>query len=127
YRKATPRGALLTVILGAVAGIVLNSLPSVFSWEMATLIETFICLVIFFGSSLSPGGSPAYQSRVSDFFRRLKTRIVSPPVIEPGFYNALTTLYVTSLAASGILFIGMGLPAISEPSGALSVASGLVC
>lgn len=126
-RKATPKGALLTVILGAVSGIVLNSLPSVFSWEMATLIETFICLVIFYSSTLWSGGNSAYQARVSELFEKLKMKIATPPIIEPGFRNALTILYVVSLIVSGMLFIGMGFPSIGEYSGALSVASGLVC
>ncbi|WP_236978950.1 sodium:solute symporter family transporter [Membranihabitans maritimus] len=126
-RRATPRGAMYTVILGAVVGIVLNSMPSVFSWEMATLIETVFCLVIFYGSSFQNIDNQKYLSKVSGLFKRLNTRIAIPPAIDPGFYNALTVLYATSLVVSGALFVGMGIPAISDYSGALSVTSGLVC
>lgn len=126
-RKASPNGAMLTVILGAVAGIILNSFPSVFSWEMATLIETLFCVTIYYSSSLQKFKDQAYLSRVSSLFKRLNEKITDIPKIDVRFQRALSILYITSLATAGLLFISMGIPAINELSGALAVASGLVC
>ena len=126
-RKASPNGAMLTVILGAIAGIILNSFPSVFSWEMATLIETLFCITIYYTSSLQKFKNQAYLSRVSSLFERLNEKITDIPKIDVRFQRALSILYITSLATAGLLFISMGMPAINELSGALAVASGLVC
>ena len=126
-RKASPNGAMLTVILGAVAGIILNSFPSVFSWEMATLIETLFCIAIYYSSSLQKFKNQAYLARVSRLFEKLNEKITDIPKIDVRFQRALSILYITSLATAGLLFISMGLPAIHELSGALAVASGLVC
>jgi solute:Na+ symporter, SSS family len=126
-RKPSPRGALLTVVLGAIAGIILNSFPSVFSWEMATLIETVFCIAIFYSSGLQKFTDTDYLERVKILFTRLHQKITDIPVIDPNFKKALSVLYIASLVVSGALFIGMGLPAISELSGALSVGSGITC
>ena len=126
-RKASPHGALYTVIFGAVAGTILNSFPSVFSWEMATLIETALCLIIFFGSGCQTIKNSDYQERVKTLFIRLQTKITDIPSIDKNFKKALSVLYVTSLIVSGVLFIGIGLPAINEMSGILSVFSGITC
>jgi solute:Na+ symporter, SSS family len=126
-RKASPNGAMLTVILGAIAGIILNSFPSVFSWEMATLIETLFCIAIYYGSSLQKFKNQAYLSRVSSLFERLNEKITDIPKIDVRFQRALSILYITSLVTAGLLFISMGMPAINELSGALAVSSGLVC
>jgi solute:Na+ symporter, SSS family len=126
-RKASPNGAMLTVILGAVAGIILNSFPSVFSWEMATLIETLFCIAIYYSSSLQKFKNQAYLARVSRLFERLNEKITDIPKIDVRFQRALSILYITSLVTAGLLFISMGMPAINELSGALAVTSGLVC
>lgn len=126
-KKASPRGALLTVIIGAIAGIILNSFPSVFSWEMATLVETGICLVIFYGSGLQTFKNEDYLNRVRTLFERLHTKITNVPSIDKNFNRALSVLYIASLVVSGILFIGMGIPSLNELSGALAVASGIAC
>jgi solute:Na+ symporter, SSS family len=126
-RKASPKGAMLTVILGAIAGIILNTFPSVFSWETATLIETLYCVAIYYVSSLGKTKNQAYLSRVSAFFKRLSEKITDIPQIDVRFQRALSILYIISLITAGLLFISMGLPSIYELSGALAVASGLVC
>ena len=126
-RKPSPRGAFLTVVLGAIAGIVLNSFPSVFSWEMATLIEIVLCLDIFYGSGMQTFNNQEYLERVKNLFELLHTKITNIPSIDKNFQKALSVLYIASLIVSGVLFIGMGLPAISKLSGALSVASGIAC
>ena len=122
-------GMLLSVfaLSGAIAGIILNSFPSVFSWEMATLIETGICLVIFYGSGLQTFKNEDYLNRVRTLFERLHTKITNVPSIDKNFNRALSVLYIASLVVSGILFIGMGIPSLNELSGALAVASGIAC
>lgn len=127
YRKATPVGAILTVVLGSFAGIVLNSFPSVFSWEMSTILETVLCLAIFFLSGLREKTERNYVDRVATLFNRLSQKITDIPSIDAGFHRALLVLYMASLFVSGAMFIGMGLPSISHLSGILSVGSGVVC
>lgn len=126
-RKATPGGAMYTVVLGAIAGIVLNCFPSVFSWEMATLIETGICLLIFYGSALFRMKDQTYLDRVTMLFNRLNKKVIDLPFIDTKFKQALSVLYVVSLGVSGVLFISVGLPTIGKLSGIFSVVSGLVC
>jgi SSS family transporter len=125
--RPTTRGALLTVFIGAVAGIVLNSFPDVVSWQMATLLETAICLLVFYGSAWFPSRNSAYLSRVRELFIQLKTKITDIPAIDEKFQRALTVLYIASLVASGLLFVGMGVQHIEVLSGKLTVASGAVC
>jgi len=128
-KKATPRGAMLTVVVGALTGIVLNALPGYFSWELATTIEIVVCLLIFFGSGLQNYGNAAYLERVRLFFEKLTTPIAErdKPSVDTGFGNALKYLYAISLLFAAVLFIGMGLPYRDELSGGLSIASGIVC
>jgi solute:Na+ symporter, SSS family len=126
-RKASPRGAMLTVIIGAIAGIILNSFPSVFSWEIATLTETVLCLAIFFGSSFFHTKSSVQNERINELFKRLNEKIAVVPKIDPKFQKALSVLYILSLITSGLLFISMGLPSISQLSGKLAVSAGLMC
>lgn len=126
-RKASPRGALLTVIIGAISGVILNSFPSVFSWEMATLIETGLCLAIFYGSGLQTFKNMEYLERVKVLFERLHTKIKDIPSIDKNFNRALSVLYIASLVVSGVLFIGMGIPSVSELSGVISVVCGILC
>ena len=126
-KKATPRGAMLTVIVGAIVGIVLNSLPAYFSWEMATTIEIIVCLVIFYASGLQNYGNPAYLARVDNLFKKLNTPIVDKPSVDRDFEHALKYLYAISLAFAALLFIGMGSLYYDQLSGALSIASGMVC
>jgi len=126
-RRATSKGALYTVILGSIAGIVLNSIPAIFSWEMATLIEVILCLIIFYGSALPRNRNKSQSEKVITFFNQLNKKISDIPTIDSKFKSALFVLYVASLGASGILFISMGIASINQLSGLLTVASGLIC
>ncbi|GAB2799506.1 Na+:solute symporter [Rhabdobacter roseus] len=126
-RKATPRGAMLTVVVGSITGVVLNALPQYFSWEMATTLEVIVCLVIFYASGLQRPGHAAYLERVREFFKKLDTPIVDKPSVDRNFEKALKYLYAISLLFSSVLFIGMGLPYRNQLSGGLSIASGMVC
>jgi len=126
-KRATPNGAMYTVIIGAISGIVLNSFPDYFSWEMATLIETIICLTIFYISSARPIVNVNLQNRIAMLFERLETPITQIPKPDKKFKKALSYLYIVSLAISAVLFIALGLMHFSKLSGALSVSSGMVC
>ena len=126
-KKATPRGAMLTVIIGALVGIVLNSFPDLMSWEMATLIETAVCLLIFYASGLWPRRHPGYLHKVTDLFRRLETPVLKVPPIDRRFKKALNQLYIVSLFITALLFVSMGMPSVHELSGFLAVAAGVLC
>ncbi len=126
-KKATPLGAMLTVIIGSMVGILLNSFPDYISWELSTLIATIVCLVIFYGSSLWPKKEGAYVLKVTDLFTRLATPVQKVPAIDIRFQKALNQLYVMSFFITAALFIGMGVPSINESSGLLAVSAGLIC
>jgi hypothetical protein len=129
FRKPTSQGAVLTVFIGALTGIVLNLFPKLMSWEMATLIETLICLAIFFISGYVKAPSKEYYDRVTLFFKQIRTPIAEheKPTIEPRFKWALNGLFAVSLAVSGLLFIVMSIPSIHLTSGWYSLAAGLIC
>ncbi len=126
-KTATSRGAILTVVLGALSGIVLNSFPDLLSWEMATLIETIICLVIFFVFAWFDKASKESTAKVDGLFERLETAIVDKPKPDKKFTMALSYLYAISFAVAALLFIGLGLFHLDKLSGALSIASGMTC
>ncbi len=126
-KRATPRGAMFTVIFGALTGIILNSFPKYFSWELATTIEVIVCFAIFYLSSLQRFTKPAYINRVNELFIKLETPIINKPSIDPAFENALRYLYSISLWVSALLFIGIGILYIDKLSGALCVAAGMIC
>ncbi len=126
-KRPSAIGALMTVIIGSISGLMLNSFPKYISWEMATLLETGICLVLFYGSGLIKTTNKEYKARVDEFFRQLQQKILIIPTIEASFQKALTVLYNASLAASGVLFVLMGLPSFSELSGKLTFSAGLIC
>lgn len=123
-KRATPAGALYTVILGALSGVVLNSMPEVFSWEQATMIEILICLAIFYGSMFIPVKKDGFRAKTKELFQRLSTPIREIPEIEPVFKSALNSLYAISLWITAFLFIIMGIFSLSLFSGKLAVAGG---
>jgi len=126
-KRATSKGALLTVVLGAISGIVLNSFPDKISWEAATLIETIVCLVIFFLSSVFGSQNEEVKTRVASLFNKLESPITDKPVSDKKFAKALSYLYAISFVVASLLFVGLGLFHIDKLSGALSVTSGLLC
>jgi SSS family transporter len=129
FRRPTPAGAILTVILGALVGLVLNMFPKILSWEMATLIETLICLAIFMVSGYVKNPTQEYAARIASFFRQITTAIPESekPTIEPKFKSALNGLFAIALAVSGFLFLLMSLPSLALTSGRLSLAAGGTC
>jgi SSS family transporter len=128
-RKATSGGAMQTILIGALTGIILNSFPRVFSWELSTAIEIIVCISIYYLSSALNKRKPPYSQSVSELFERIKTPIPlnEKPEIDKNFSNALRYLYVCSFSLTALLFIIMGIISINELSGALSVAAGFLC
>jgi SSS family transporter len=128
-KRPTPQGAILTVVIGSVAGILLNLMPNLLSWEMATLIETMICFIVFIFSGYSRNERQDYLARVNVFFKQINTPITEneKPVIESKLKDALIGLFVISLALSGLLFVVVAFPSISTDSGKYSLISGVIC
>ncbi len=128
-KKPTPNGAIATVLVGALTGIVLNMFPKFLSWEMATLIETIICIIIFISSGYVKVNTVGYYERVNNFFLQLRTPIAEndKPQIDPKFKSALNGLFAISLGISGILFLGMSIPSIHLTSGLYSLVAGIAC
>jgi SSS family transporter len=129
FKKPTASGAVATVFVGAFTGIILNLFPKLMSWEMATLIETLICLVIFFMSGYVKVVRKEYYDRITLFFKQIRTPIAEhdKPNIEPKFKWALNGLFAVSLVISGLLFIVMSIPSLQLTSGLYSMASGVIC
>lgn len=129
FRKPTAKGAIITVLFGAFIGLVLNLFPQYLSWEIATLIETLICLAIFFISGYLKQPAKVYVDRVAQFFKQITTPILEQdkPKIEPAFKSALNGLFAVSLAISGLLFLAMSIPSIKLISGIYSLVAGAIC
>jgi SSS family transporter len=128
-KKPTPKGAIFTVFVGAITGVVLNLFPQFLSWEKATLIETIICILIFVLSGYIKVKNPIYMIRVNNFFEQIKTPIKESekPNIDPKFKSALNGLFAISLGVSGILFLIMSIPSIQISSGIYSLIAGVSC
>jgi SSS family transporter len=128
-KKPTPKGAIFTVFVGAITGVVLNLFPQFLSWEKATLIETIICILIFVLSGYIKVKNPIYMIRVNNFFEQIKTPIKESekPNIDPKFKSALNGLFAISLSVSGILFLIMSIPSIQISSGIYSLIAGVSC
>ncbi len=127
-RKANATGALLSLVLGVLTGIILNFLPGV-SWEMATFLTIVVCLLSFLGSSYWSKRSVENTEKVNAFFTKLDTPIAEQdkPAIDIGFQRVLLILFMMSLAAVGILFLFMGFPSVAEYSGQLAMGAGGAC
>lgn len=127
-KKPKPWGALATVGVGVVLGLVLNARKDI-AWEVATLIEIVACVGVFLLSGWVGKASPAYTARVTAFFGRLATPVPESekPVVKPGFQTAMTRLYAIALGVTGLLFLAMSLPSVGELSGGLALVSGTLC
>lgn len=128
-RKATARGAMQTILIGALIALVLNFFPKYISWEAATMIEIIACLGIFFISSVRNSENKQESRQAKELFRKMETPIPEEqkPEIDKSFSNALRYLYAISFTLAALLFISVGLFSIDKLSGILSVASGVIC
>ncbi|MBC7888470.1 MAG: Na+:solute symporter [Ferruginibacter sp.] len=127
-KKPQPWGALATVVIGIITGLVLHFNKQI-SWELGTLIEIVVCIIIFLASGLVKNTSAAYAARVSNFFTKLRTPILEEdkPVVNYDFQRSMNKLYAVALLVTGILFMGMSIPSLSNASGISSFVAGIIC
>ncbi len=127
-KRPQPWGALATVIVGVVLGLILNGIPSL-SWEMATLIEILVCVGIFLISGIIKQGDGAYVERINAFFKKINTPIEESekPVEDYGFQQSMNKLYAVALFVTGSLFIIMSIPSLGVMSGKSSLTAGVLC
>jgi SSS family transporter len=127
-KRPKPNGALMTVIIGIITGLVLNSMTSI-NWETGTLIEIVICVAVFLISGLSIDKDKAYRNRVNAFFIKLKTPLTEAqkPVENWGFQRSMNRLYGVALMVVGLLFMVMSIPSLSNTSGVCSFVAGIIC
>ncbi len=128
FKKPNSAAAIITILVGALSGIILNAMPSV-SWEWATLIETIICAMTYFIPGYLIKENESHIRQVDQFFVQMSTPIreEDKPVISFEYKRMLTYLFVFSLLVAGGLFSGMSLPSIHLYSGQLSMGAGLLC
>lgn len=109
-KRPKPIGALATVIIGIITGLLLNAHPKV-SWEMATLIEIIVCFLVFFGSGWFSVKSADYVTRVAQFFQKIKTPLRKDeiPEIDKNFKSMLYYVFIIALAISGGLILVMAM------------------
>ncbi len=131
FRRPNSVNAMLTIIVGVAAGVILNCIdiydwiPAV-TWEVATLLEIIICFVVYF---IPLKRSAEKDELVNSFFTKMATPIAEKdkPQIAPGYKNTLTLMFAFCFLVSGILFISMSLPSISTNGGLYGFISGIVC
>jgi Na+/proline symporter len=126
-RKPDSTASIATIFTGVVSGIVLNLIPSV-SWEMATLIESALCFIVYFIPSWKKR-SEQKDAEVDSFFKLIHTPIrdEDKPKISPEYIRAIVWLFVFSLVTAGILFVVMSIPTINTDGGLYSCLAGAAC
>lgn len=127
-KRPQPSGAIATVVIGIVTGLIFNSMKDL-SWEMATLIEILICTGVFLASGLIPNRDAGYKAKIDAFFLKLSTplREDEKPVENRGFQQSMNRLYSVALFITGSLFVTMSFPSIDVLSGRFSFFAGCVC
>ncbi|MFC3559282.1 sodium:solute symporter family transporter [Pedobacter jamesrossensis] len=127
-KRPNPTGALATVGVGIIVGLVLNSTKTV-SWEMGTLIEIVVCVAIFLISGIRRSSNQEYNNRVAAFFKRIKTplREDEKPIENWDFQRSMNRLYAIALLVVGLLFMAMSIPSMGNASGNSSFIAGILC
>lgn len=127
-KRPQPWGALATVALGIITGLVLNAQPQI-SWELGTLIEIIICVSVFLISGLFNNKNATYLNNVNKFFKKLATPLTEAqkPVENWGFQRAMNKLYAVALLVTGSLFIIMSFPSLGNSSGQSALTAGIIC
>jgi SSS family transporter len=128
FKRPQPWGALATVLVGMVVGLILNANTQI-SWEASTLIEIVACIAVFMASGLDRTRNEAYQKRLTAFFKKIATplREDEKPIENKSFQYLMNRLYAIALAVTGILFIVMSIPSSGETSGRMALFSGTAC
>jgi SSS family solute:Na+ symporter len=125
FWRPQPWGALASMVIGVILGVVLNS-GNYFSWEVNTIIEIVVCMVVFLGSGFFLSNDISYNEKVQAFFKKLRI----PAKVESkddSISNGLKGLYAVAFLVTGALFIAMGIPSVGDLSGKLAIGSGIIC
>ncbi len=127
-KKPRPLGAIITVIVGLITGLVLNAYPQV-PWEYATLISILVCFFTFVISGLFESKKQEYKDRVKAFFEKINTPLTKEekPKVDPAFERSLAKLFAIALSLSGLLFIAMSIPSVGVYSGNVGMLGGFLC
>ncbi|WP_291100533.1 MULTISPECIES: sodium:solute symporter family transporter [unclassified Flavobacterium] len=126
FWKPQPWGALASMFIGVILGIVLNG-GEYFSWEVATLIEVVVCMIVFLGSGFFLSSDNIYNDKVKAFFLKLATPAPKDIESHSSVVNGLMKLYSVAFVVTGLMFIVMGLPSVYNLSGRLAIGSGIIC
>jgi hypothetical protein len=126
FWKPQPWWALASMFVGIVLGVVLNA-GEYFSWEIATLIEVIVCIIVFLGSGFFLTKDIIYNEKVTAFFKKLSTPAPIEGKSDSSVIGGLMGLYVIAFLVTGSMFVFMGIPSFEYLSGKLAVGSGLIC
>lgn len=128
FKRPQPWGALATLLVGVVLGLLLNAEDSI-SWELATFIEIAACTAVFLLSGYIGAVSGRYRKRIDQFFKKLATPLseAEKPREDWGFQRSMNRLYAFALYVTGLLFILMSIPSLGETSGLFAFVAGLGC
>lgn len=126
-RKPNMNSSIYTIVVGIITGIVLNMIPQI-SWEIATLIEIILCLLIYYYPALMKM-KRTYTEQEVTFFRLVNTPISEDdkPNISPQYVRALVYLFIFSMVVSGLMFSGMSIPSIETNGGMYGFIAGIFC
>ncbi|TDH28741.1 sodium transporter [Segetibacter sp. 3557_3] len=126
FWRPQPWGAIASMVIGIGVGSLLNA-SKLFSWEMATLIEVVVCIVVFLASGFVPSKDGAYNKRVIAFFKKLATPAPEADATDNAVISGLMSLYAIAFIVTGAMFIVMGIPSAATMSGKLAIGSGVLC
>lgn len=126
-RKPNMNSSIYTIVVGIITGIVLNMIPQI-SWEIATLIEIILCLLIYYYPVLMKM-KRIYSEQEVTFFRLVNTPISEDdkPNISSQYVRALVYLFIFSMVVSGLMFSGMSIPSIETDGGMYGFIAGIFC
>ena len=127
FKKPNSTGAIATVVVGILAGFLLNSHPKI-SWELATLIEIIICFAIFFSSGWWVPKSIEYKERIDGFFKLINTPLRQDeiPEISVKFKKMLSNVFVIALALSGLLIIAMAMFSLGTKGSNIAIIGAMI-
>lgn len=125
-RKPNKESAIYTILVGILAGIVLNMIPQI-SWEIATLVELILCIAIYYSPVLMK--KRIYSEQEVTFFNIVKVPIreEDKPNISPQYIRALVYLFIFSMVVSGVMFSAMSIPSIDTLGGKYGFIAGMFC
>jgi len=126
FWRPQPWGALASMVIGVILGVILNA-GGYFSWEVTTLIEVIVCILVFFSSGIVLSNDFVYNEKVAAFFKKLSTVAPKDYYSNYSVTSGLMMLYAVAFLVTGSMFIAMGIPSVEDLSGKLSIGSGTIC